>query len=89
VSGKAYYFATDEASKITELEIMRHFKIIDNDLVANSRFGVEVMNGPRPIVLQLSKDIDWDEIEVDLELEFAKGNITGAEKQYLEFMHRL
>jgi len=68
---------------------MHHFKIIDNTLVANSRFGVKVMKNPSPIVLQLSKDLTWEEIEVDLELEWAKGNISGAELQYLQFMHRL
>jgi len=68
---------------------MRHFKILDNDLVANSRFGVEVMKSPRPIVLKLSKDFISSEVEVDLELECAKGNISGAEMEYIQLSSQI
>jgi len=68
---------------------MYHFEVIDNTFVALTEIGQKIMSNPRPVVVQLSKDILWEETIVDLAMEVANGNICDIEKQYLEFAHRL
>jgi len=66
-----------------------HFAIVENTFVALTEVGQEIMSSPREIVKKLSKDILWEEVEVDLVKEVANGNICLIEKQYLEFAHGL